>query len=227
VDRSYQCQRCFRNKKRNRAAGQIYLTWAEQSDLACEVFFIASLDGMNFQPVIMLSNTDVCNINPTLVVDAAGNLNLAWEDGIFGFTRSTDQGQPFSTPSAGPSAEITRFTQQFVVGPNSEIDVVFDELLANGFDQVFFTQSLDHVVTWSTPLNLSLPNPPQNFTGTQDPSVAVDSTGKITAIWVDDANGKVAGDNDIYIRISRDGVTFSSAMDVSNTTDQIEIVQPF
>ena len=202
--------------------GQVYLTWAEQSDLACEVFFIASLDGVNFQPVTMLTNTDVCNINPMLVVDTGGNLNLAWEDGSLEFTRSTDQGQTFSAPKPGPSVGI-RFTQQFVVGPNGEIDLVFDGMLNSTTDQVYFTQSLDHGATWSTPVNLSLPSPVQNFAGARSPYVGVDTSGKITVAWQDDTNGKFSGDNDIYIRTSTDGVTFSSPMDVSNTTDQIEV----
>ena len=41
--------------------GQVYLTWTEQVDIPCEIHFIASLDGVNFQPVTMLTNTDVCN----------------------------------------------------------------------------------------------------------------------------------------------------------------------
>jgi hypothetical protein len=165
----------------------------------------------------MLTNTDVCNNNPMLVVDAAGNVNLAWENGTFEFTRSTDQGQTFTTPSPGPPVH------QFVVGPNGAIEAVYDELLNSTTDQVFFTQSLDHGATWSTAVNLSLPNPVQNFAGARASYVGVDTSGKITVAWQDDTNGKFSGDNDIYIRTSTDGVTFTSPINVSNTTDQIEI----
>jgi hypothetical protein len=113
------------------------------------------------------------------------------------------------------------------VGPNGAIDLVFDAV--PGFpanpapSQVFFTQSHDHGATWSTPVNISLPNPVQNFAGAKVPVVGVDLSGKITIAWEDDTNGKFAGDNDIYLRTSIDGLTFSNPVDVSNTTDQIEI----
>ena len=53
--------------------------------------------------------------------------------------------------------------------------------------------------------------------------MGVDTSGKITVAWEDDSNGKFSGDNDIYIRTSTDAVTFSGSMDVSNTTDKIEV----
>jgi hypothetical protein len=51
----------------------------------------------------------------------------------------------------------------------------------------------------------------------------VSATGKIRVAWEDDCNGSFSGDNDTYIRTSTDGVTFGTPMDVSNTTDQIEV----
>jgi hypothetical protein len=209
--------------------GQVYLTWTELVDIPCEIHFIASLDGVNYQPDKMLTNTDVCNKNPTLVVDAAGNVNIAWVTGgnqIY-FTRSTDQGQTFATPVAvNPTTELQNGLQ-FALGPNGEIDLVFDAV--PGFpagpapSQVYFTQSLDHGATWSTSVNLSLPNPVPNFKGAKDPHIGVDVSGKITVAWEDDSNGHFSGDNDIYIRTSTDGAAFTGPIDVSNTTDQIEI----
>ena len=113
------------------------------------------------------------------------------------------------------------------MGPNGEIDLVFDAVpdfpASPAPSQVYFTRSLDHGATWSSSINLSLPNPLQNFTGAKDPHVGVDVSGKITVAWEDDSNGHFSGDNDIYIRTSTDGATFTGPMDVSNTTDQIEI----
>jgi hypothetical protein len=209
--------------------GQLYLTWTEQVDQPCEIYFIASLDGVNFQAPLRLTNTDVCNDNPTPVLDAAGNLDLAWETGFANvyFTRSTDQGQTFSTPaSIIPSLDISN-GQQFVVGANGEIDLVFDGVpnfpASPAPSQVYFTQSLDQGVTWSTPVNLALPNPVQSFTGAQDPHVGVDANGKITVAWDDDTNGTFSGDYDLYIRTSSDdGKTWSSPTDISNTTNAVE-----
>jgi hypothetical protein len=209
--------------------GQVYLTWSEQVDILCKIHFTASLDGVNFLPHFLVTNTDVCNDKPTLVVDAAGNVNLAWVTGDtqIDFTRSTDQGQTFATPVAIIAPTEPQDGLQFAVRPNGETDFVFNAV--PGFptnpapSQVFFTRSLDHGATWSTPSNLSLPNPVQSFAGARDPGVGVDTSGKITVAWEDDSNGKFSGDNDIYIRTSTDAVTFSGSMDVSNTTDKIEV----
>jgi hypothetical protein len=161
--------------------------------------------------------------------DAAGNVNLAWVTGDtqIDFTRSTDQGQTFATPVAIIAPTEPQDGLQFALRPNGETDFVFNAV--PGFptnpapSQVFFTRSLDHGATWSTPSNLSLPNPVQSFAGARDPGVGVDTSGKITVAWEDDSNGKFSGDNDIYIRTSTDAVTFSGSMDVSNTTDKIEV----
>jgi hypothetical protein len=201
--------------------GQIYLTWGEQSGNDCQVYFLGAMDGMNFaSAAITLSNKDFCNLNPVLALDSSGNLNIAWEDGGLEFARSTDQGQTFSSPVAGPSVG-TRGTQQLIAGPNGEIDLVFDAALTA--HQVDFIQSPDYGQSWSTPINVSLPNPPQNFNGAEDPFLAVDSTGKITIAWADDAAGAAAGNSDIYIRTSTDGVNFSGPVNVSNTADQDEV----
>jgi hypothetical protein len=215
--------------------GQVYLTWDESDGFDLAVYFIASLDGVNFLPYQeiggnLVMNTEIFNDNPTLVVDAAGNVNIAWvnADSKAYFTRSTDQGQTFATPVSLPASPgETENALPFVVRADGEIDFVFTAVPSSSANpapsQVFFTRSLDHGATWSTPVNLSLPNPVQSFAGAQDPHVGVDTSGKITVAWEDDSNGKFSGDNDIYIRTSTDGVTFSGPMDVSNTTDQIEV----
>jgi hypothetical protein len=188
----------------------LYVAWAVQDDLDCFVEAAASQDGVNFKnPPTFLWVPDLCNDNPEIVVDTAGNENITWDAGTIYFSRSQDQGQTFSPPSI-----VSTFggddTQKFVVGPNGEIDLVFAG--------VNFTQSLDHGVTWSTPLNLALPNLPPGFVGAQNPQIVVDANGKITIAWEDDTNGGSPGYFDIYVITSADGRTFSPAKNISNTT---------
>ena len=190
--------------------GQVYVAWAVQDDLDCFVEAAASQDGVNFKnPPTLLWVPDLCNDNPEIVVDTAGNVNITWDAGTIYFSRSQDQGQTFSPPSI-----VSKFggddTQKFVVGPNGEIDLVFAG--------VNFTRSLDHGVTWSTPLTLALPNLPPGFVGAQNPQIVVDANGKITIAWEDDTNGGSPGDFDIYVSTSTDGKTFRSAMNISNAS---------
>jgi hypothetical protein len=190
--------------------GQVYVAWAVEDDLDCFVEAAASQDGVNFKnPPTFLWVPDLCNDNPEIVVDTAGNVNITWDASTIYFSRSQDQGQTFSPPSI-----VSKFggddTQKFVAGPNGEIDLVFAG--------VNFTRSLDHGVTWSTPLNLALPNLPAGSVGAQNPQIVVDANGKITIAWEDDTNGGSAGDFDIYVSTSTDGRTFSPAKNISNAT---------
>jgi hypothetical protein len=203
--------------------GQIYLFWGQEVGTTCDILFTASVDGaQTFSTPVQLSNDGGCNVNPTPLVDADGNLDIAWQgsgNSIF-FTRSTDRGQTFANPTAVVQNAIEVSSQQFVVGPSGDIDLVFDAATVD-FD-VFFTRSIDNGATFSTPINLALP-PVQGFTGGGDPAVGVDRNGKITVAWEDDSNGTFSGDYDIYARASTDGGTFSEAVDLSNTTDQSEV----
>jgi hypothetical protein len=190
--------------------GQVYVAWAVQDDLDCFVEAAASQDGVNFKnPPTFLWVPDFCNDNPEIVVDAAGNVSITWDAGTIYFSRSQDQGQTFSPPTI-----VSKFggddTQKFVAGPNGEIDLVFAG--------VNFTRSLDQGVTWSTPLNLALPNLPPGFVGAQNPQIVVDANGKITIAWEDDTNGGSPGDSDIYVSTSTDGKTFRSAVNISNAS---------
>jgi hypothetical protein len=209
--------------------GQIYLAWAQETVVApitCDILFTGSLDGMKFSKPVQLDDGSGCAVNPTLVVNGSGNVNLAWEanGNAVLFTRSTDQGQTFAKVTQAATG-INVNGQRFAVGPNSEIALVYDAAALGGAAyQVFFTQSLDAGASFTTPQNLSLPNPVQNFTGAGDPSVAVESNGRITVAFEDDSKGSFSGNFDIYERTSADGQTFSDATNLSNTTDQSEIV---
>ncbi len=199
--------------------GQAYVAWAVQDDLDCFVEAAASQDGVNFKnPPTFLWVPDLCNDNPEIVVDTAGNVNITWDAGNIYFSRSLDQGQTFFAPSTVSNSGGDD-SQKFVVGPNGEIDLVFAG--------VYFTRSLDHGTTWSAPLSLSLSNLPPGFIGAQNPQVGVDANGKITIAWEDDTNGASSGDNDIYVSTSTDGITFSPAKNISNTTGAVTSAPTF
>jgi len=206
--------------------GQIYVFWDSEADTTCNLLFTTSLDeGNTFaQPLTISPNDAGCYVNPTPKVDAKGNLNIAWTGNGSSvlFSRSTDQGQTFSTPAFAIQNGVEVNALDFAIGPNDEVDLVYDaSAIGDNFD-VFFTQSLDNGQTFSTPVKLNLPTV-QNFTGGGDASIGVDSTDKITVAWDDDSNGVFSGDFDIYERSSTDGKTFTDATDLSNTTDQQEV----
>jgi hypothetical protein len=189
--------------------GQIYYTWTEQVDSDCEVHFVNSLDGVTFQPSVLLTNNDDCNMNGALVVDAGGNIDTTWGANGTNFARSTDQGQTFTAPTVVP---ISDAPGQLAVSPSGALNSVV------AGQPLTFTQSLDGGVTWSAPVSLGLSGTPANFKGAQDAQIAVDSNGKITVVWRDDTNGGSAGDFDVYISTSTDGKSFTPAINISNVS---------
>jgi BNR repeat-like domain len=209
------------------AQGQIFLTWVQeptQQPTICNIFVVSSLDGKKFSQPLQLDDDTACAVNPTPVVDAAGNFNLAWQANAVFFTRSTDQGQTFAKVAQAATG-INVNDQHFTVGPNLEIALVYNSAVVGGsVYQVFFTQSVDHGASFSPPQNLSLPNPVQNFTGAGGGDVAVDSNGRITVAFEDDSGGSFSGNFDVYERTSADGQTFSDATNLSNTIDQSELL---
>jgi hypothetical protein len=206
--------------------GQIFLTWDQEptaSPNICNVLVASSLDGTKFTKPLQLDDNTACAVNPIPLVDSAGNFNIAWNTNAVFFTRSTDQGQTFQ-PVSPVAQGINTNSPEFAVGPNGEIDLLYNSaVFAGPAYQVFFTQSLDHGATFSPPQNLSLPHPVLNFTGAGDAVVAVDVNNRITVAFEDDSNGTFSGDDDIYDRTSTDGVTFTDAANLSNTTDQSEV----
>jgi hypothetical protein len=189
--------------------GQIYYTWTEQVDINCEVHFVNSLDGVTFQPSVLLTNNDICNRDGALVVDPAGNIDAFWSGNGTNFVRSTDQGQTFTTPTTVP---ISGEPSELALGPSGALDSLAEDL------PLGFTQSLDNGVTWSVPVSLGLSATPASFMGPQDAQIVVDPNGKITVVWRDDSNGAAAGDFDVYISTSTDGKNFTPATNISNTT---------
>jgi hypothetical protein len=207
--------------------GQIFLTWVQEltaRPTICNIFVVSSLDGKKFSKPLQLDDDTACAVNPTPLVDSAGNFNIAWVANAVFFTRSTDQGQTFATVTQAATG-INVNDQRFTVGPNLEIALVYDSAVIGGaVYQVFFTQSVDHGASFTPPQNLSLPNPVQNFTGAGGGEVAVDSNGRIIVAFEDDSKGSFSGNFDIYERTSADGQTFSDVTNLSNTTDQSEVL---
>src|SRR5689334_9463183 len=93
------------------ASGNIYMAWEDDTANNSNILFSHSTDGgVNFLPTPApkrVSNSLGCSFSPVMAVDASGNINIVWEDSgdcsfrtsnIF-FSRSTDGGVTFSTPT--------------------------------------------------------------------------------------------------------------------------------
>ncbi len=168
-------------------------------------------------------------------VDSHGIVYFAWNganqsgqakgDKNLFVTRSTDGGTSWTTSlvdvsRAGPPCDCGGWDYwgpQMALGVDAE-DHVYVLWNANRvkFDaqRLYFARSVDHGVSWSTPVDVSLAPTGSNNTF---PALATAGDGDVRIAWTDDRNGFDAGGDDpnarwnVYSRRSTDGGTSWSA----------------
>ena len=202
------------------ASGNIYMAWEDDTANKSNILFSHSTDGgVNFLPTPapkQVSNSLGCSFSPVMAVDASGNINIVWEDSgdcsfrtsnIF-FSRSTDGGVTFSTPTNLSATMNTALfsVPQIAVDTAGNINVVWESDTGNL--AIWFTGSRDGGATFSAPKMVST-----NTGGSLNAQIAVDKNGNINVVWEDD----IAGHSDIsFSRSTDNGATFSFPMNLSN-----------
>ena len=181
----------------------------------------ASAQAQLFSPAKNVSNNTDFAMTPQVGVDAAGNINVAWEDDTASssyilFSRSTDGGNTFSAATnlstTNPSNSLnSSFNPRIAVESNGAIDVVWLDY-TSGNQVVYFSRSTDGV-TFSPAQSLS-----DAAASASSPQIGVDASGNISVLWESDS-----GPVGILFTHSTDGVTFAAPKNLtSNTTGSIE-----
>ncbi len=208
------------------SSGNINVVWHAFVGSAgnVDIFFSRSADGgATFSTPKDISSSLLFSTAQQIALDSSGNINVVWHGEAFGssitdifFSRSTDGGATFSTPknlsnNTGFCSSCSRLAQ-IAIDSGGNIDVVWEGLAGFGNIDIFFSGSGDGGATFSTPKNLS------NNAGTsQGAQIAVDSSGNINVVWVDNN----PGNQDIFFSGSSDGgTTFSVPKNLSNNTGQ-------
>src|SRR5690242_7908193 len=200
------------------SAGSINIVWSDLTT-ACgascpiSIFFSRSTDGgVTFSTPLNVSNDSATTSFPQIALDASGNIDVIWNDNSPGYTavffsRSTDGGHTFSTPtniSAPSGGFLNQLRPGIAVDASGNISVGW---LQNG-GNIVFTHSSDGGANFSAPVSLG--------TGAAvSPSVVVDSAGSVNVLW----EAAVSGHNPFdvfYTRSADGGATFSTPRDVSN-----------
>jgi len=202
------------------AAGNIYMAWEDDTANNSNILFSRSTDGgVTFLPTPapkQVSNSLGCSFSPVMAVDAGGNINIVWEDSgdcsfrtsnIF-FSRSTDGGVTFSTPTNLSATMTTALfsVPQIAVDTAGNINVVWESDTGNL--AIWFSGSSDGGATFSSPKMVST-----NTGGSLNPQIAVDKNGSINVVWEDD----IANHSDIsFSRSTDNGAHFSLLRNLSN-----------
>lgn len=198
------------------SGNNVYVAWQDNSNGGdTELFFRASNDnGVSFNPVINLSNTNGESRIPTMLV-SGNSLYIAWSDEENSndeftvlFRTSNDNGVTFNPIiDLSPSHDISGGFTMLVSGNN--VYVVMADLGAPAdILDVYFRASNNNGQTFNPVINLS------NNAGSSDNPRMLVSGNNVYVAWIDRTNG---GDADIFFRASNDnGLTFGPFTDLSN-----------
>lgn len=166
-----------------------------------------------FSAAKSVSNNTDFSMTPQVAVDAAGNINVVWEDDTANnsnvlFSRSTDGGTTFSAPKNLSNSTGYSFNPRIAVDSNGGINVVWVDNTPGNQD-VFFSRSTDGGASFSAPQNLSNDTP-----DSASPQIGVDSSGNISVVWEnDDITYGI-----MYRHSTDGGVTFSTVTNLATNT---------
>lgn len=155
-------------------------------------------------------------MDPSVAIDSAGNINIAWSDITTGvwqayFKRSTDSGTSWSSGIFISSTPTPSGNVDLVVDSTGNLNCVFPDY--DGFpaddSQILFSRSTDNGANW-TPQSFVM----HNSVDSNSPVIAVDDSGNLYCVWSDESSGNF----DIRFKRSQDnGVSWIGSRIVVNT----------
>ena len=184
------------------SAGNINLVWSDNLPPASEtdIYFSRSTDGgKTFSSPQNLSNDSGFSDNPWLTIDAANNIDVAWEDRTPGnkdifFSRSTDSGATFSTPFNLSNDSGMSIAVQMAADKLGNLNVTWQDSTP-GPSQIFFsrlagtvTQNQPPVAVAAATLTIACAGP-NGTPVTLDGSKSSDPDGDtLSFVWTNQAN---------------------------------------
>jgi hypothetical protein len=221
--------------------GNVYVTFTDFPAVATStlpiMFSRSTNGGLSFSPPIQLSATGTENQGSEPVVGPNGEIYVAW----FQFTgphssgivvaKSTDGGLSFGTPVFAAPATPIGFNSGSMLGnfrvnsfPRIDVDqsngnvyIAYASRPGHGDSgDAFFVRSTNGGATWSSPLRLN------DDPGDNDqffPDIAVNSSGRIMAIWYDKRRDPNNVAMTVYSAVSTDGgISFGPNIAVTPAT---------
>jgi hypothetical protein len=207
------------------AHGNINLVWAEFDCLQVNpftctwhLFFARSADGgSTFSAPKDLANQAPSNslFGPQMAIDAAGNINVAWENDTAGanifLTRSTDGGNTFSVPVNVSLDNGFASDPVMALDPHDNINLVWQaQSLIDQTSSVWFSRSSDGV-NFSAPIDLCSAGETCNF-----PQIVAHSASHLNLVWVTAACVNCTAEV-VFSRSTDAGASFSTPLNLSNS----------
>ena len=184
-----------------RSFGDPHVVWSDFTPGNWELFCLKSADGgATWGTSQRLTWTATASADPAMAVDFSGNLHVVYYDALPGkwqiyYKKSTDGGVHWTA-----SQRLT-WTSGWADCPDistsypGNLHVVWEDNTP-GNSEIYYRNSTDKGITWSTVTRLSW-----NVGDSYYPAIAVDSSGDLHVVWEDNTPGKRA----IYYKKSTDG----------------------
>ena len=188
----------------------VNLAWEDTGSGEGAIFFSRSSDsGTSFSTPRKISAGAGEASDPEVAADRFGGLNIAWIQELPAggtsvmISRTTDGGQTFSPPSVVTSGRSAEFEYLTMTTGGNRTYLAFNDETA---EQVFLAQSQSSLLDFGTPIQLSHADTTRG--SAHSPSVAVDSNGRVHAVWVD---ASILGNDEglLVYRSSADGQAFT------------------
>lgn len=150
--------------------------------------------------------------------------NFLNSDDRIRFTKSTDQGQHWSTPAPISPVSQNGNVQgsQIVVGPNGTVYIAWSLALQSGQRQIWFIRSLDGGATWRaphriTPTFTTLTNFPSKYRVNSFPALAVSKVdGSLHLVYADQPDFTTGGTVN-YVKSVDGGVTWTNPLVINDS----------
>jgi len=200
----------------------VNIVWGDTQGGVAKVVFVRSTDlGLTFSEPLEVSKSSGNAFDPEIAVDSNDAINVAWQDSSPGtnvimFSRSTDGGQTFSTPTQVSTGSGNATEAAIAVDTQRRISVSWvDESL--GHAEAYYSRSTDNGASFSAAINVS------NFPGGDIHKPTLATFGD--TVYLAFQNGDLFGEEDIKNRqvfVAKSvnaGVTFDEAVQVSTAVN--------
>ncbi|MBI4835381.1 MAG: hypothetical protein HY811_11280 [Planctomycetes bacterium] len=182
----------------------IYISWKDERNGSPDIYFDTSNNGgASFGVDKKVNSVSSSSGFPKIAVDSNSNIYLAWQDNRNGnldiyFSSSTDTGTTFSADLRVDNTGISTSSQQAPVIITDSINIYITwQDNRNGppdAGDIYFAQSITATPNFTT--NVRIDDTGTSTSTQTAPSLTVDSSGYIYAVWSD--SRKSLGDTDIY-----------------------------
>jgi hypothetical protein len=190
------------------ASNGIYIVWADCTTFDYEIYFKRSTNnGANWSAPTRLTWIDFSSIHPAITTSSGSKIHLVWSQAkssgyseIY-YKRSIDGGSTWLAPTRLTWNSGESFYPSIAAEATNYVYIVWQDNTPGNFE-IFYKRSINGGTSWSAPTRMTW-----NSEISQYPIIAVDSTGRVHLVWMDNSYGNP---EILYKRSGNHGFTWSA-----------------